>query len=92
VIRILLTLVLPFLLPSALYLLWLAAMRRTAFASGWGALPWSWLLGAGVVLTALILFIVSVQFGNAPGGTYIPPRVVGGQLEPAHVVPPPPRP
>jgi len=92
VIRILLTIVLPFLLPSVLYVLWLAAMRRAAFAAGWGSLPWLWLLGAGVVLTALILFIVSVQFGSAPGGTYVPPRVVGGQLEPAHVVPPLPRP
>ena len=85
--RILVTIVLPLVLPSLLFALWLAARRRRVV--GGAIARWPWLLGAGVVLTAITLFIVSVQFGQAPQGNYVPPRVVGGQVQPGHVVPKP---
>src|SRR5439155_15577856 len=48
--RVLLTIVLPLVLPTALYLLW---VRTTQWEQGggamrWRALPWLWLAGAGV--------------------------------------------
>jgi hypothetical protein len=84
--RILLTIVLPLVLPSLLFGLWLAARRRAVV--GGAVARWPWLLGAGVLLTAITLFIVSVQFGSAPQGRYVPPRVVNGAVEPGHVAPP----
>jgi hypothetical protein len=52
--RILLTIVLPLLLPTALYLLWVTVLQpaRHDGATQWAALPWLWLAGAGVVLSA----------------------------------------
>lgn len=84
--RILLTIVVPLVLPSLLFALWRAARRQDVAAGA--TQRWPWLLGAGVVLTALTLFIVSVQFGSPPQGKYVPPRVVDGQVEPAHIAPP----
>jgi len=90
--RLLLTIIVPFLVPTLLYLLWLAAMRRTSIIGlyGWQALPWSWLLGAGVAATAAMLIVVNVQFGRTPQGTYVPPRAVDGKVEEGHFVPSPP--
>jgi Family of unknown function (DUF6111) len=82
--RVLLTILLPLILPTVIYFLWRAA-RRLAIVTEGATLPWPWLLGAGVALTAITLVIVSVQFGAAPTGKYVPPRVIDGQVEPAHV-------
>lgn len=84
--RIVLTIVVPLILPSILYFLWFRATGRVA-ANGIAALPWPWLVASGVVLTALTLVVVSVHFGNSPDGSYVPPRIEGGQVVPGHVVP-----
>ncbi len=86
--RILLTIVLPLLLPTLVYVLWLAATRRAALAgpAPWQALPWVWLVGAGVALAALLLFIIGVHVGS-PEGTYVPPRYIDGRVVPGHIVP-----
>jgi hypothetical protein len=55
----------------------------------WRALPWLWLGSAGVVLLALVLFGVTVHFGTAQQGVYVPPRWQGGQIVPGHVEPAP---
>ncbi len=57
--RILIEYILPVLLPTALWILWLAWGRQRARARGrtepaWQAVPWSWLLAAGLVLAMLI--------------------------------------
>ncbi len=92
--RIVLTIVLPLLLPTALYLLWLRAARWSELGgtlSG-AVLPWIWLAGAGVVLLALVLFVVTVHFGTPRGqGVYVPPRWQNGVIVPAHIDPGPPR-
>ena len=87
--RILVTIVLPLLLPSALYLLWMAVLRpsRSDGATRWTGLPWLWLAGAGVVLLAIVLFVVTVHFGEPQEGIYVPPRWQDGQIIPGHVVP-----
>jgi len=80
--RAFLTIVIPLLLPTALYLAW-------RFAAGRGlALPASsiWLLVAGVALAGLTLVTVSVDFGQ-PRGTYVPPHVSHGQVVPGHIEP-----
>ena len=87
--RVLLTIVLPLVLPTALYLLW---VRTTQWEEGggamrWRALPWLWLAGAGALLLAVVLFVVTVHFGTSTPGTYVPPRWEGGRIVPGHVEP-----
>jgi hypothetical protein len=85
------TLVVPLVLPTLLYLAWLRGVRwmeeGDAASWGWGGLPWVWLVGIGVALTALVLFVVTVHFGTSVQGVYVPPRVENGQIVPGHIVP-----
>src|SRR5258708_38436871 len=85
----LLTIVLPLVLPTGLYLLW---VRTTQWEEGggamrWRALPWLWLAGAGVVLLAVGLYVVTGHFGTAEQGVYVPPRYEGGQVVPGPIEP-----
>jgi Family of unknown function (DUF6111) len=88
--RVLLTIVLPLILPTALYLIWVTTLRRPT-APGtetrWAALPWVWLAGAGVVLLAIVLFVVTVHFGAPQQGVYVPPRWQNGHIIPGHIEP-----
>ena len=83
--RVLLTIVLPLLLPTALYLLWVTTLRPARNdAIFWRALPWIWLAGAGVALLAVVLFVVTVHFGTPQEGNYVPPRWENGHIVPGH--------
>jgi len=85
--RLLLTIVIPLILPSLGYLLWVGARSRAWPRGGAAALPWPWLIGGGVLLTALTLFAVSTHYGSAPSGTYVPPRIIDGRVVPGKVIP-----
>ncbi len=87
--RVLLTIVLPLLLPTALYLLWVTTLRPPSPGGDtpWAALPWVWLAGAGVVLLAIVLFVVTVHFGAPQQGVYVPPRWQNGHIIPGHIEP-----
>ena len=85
--RVVLTIVLPLLLPTVLYLLWVGVFgaERGRSALRWTAVPWIWLAGAGAVLLAIVLFVVTVHFGSPQEGVYVPPRWEGGRIIPGHV-------
>jgi hypothetical protein len=96
--RVFFTIVLPLLAPTALYLVWLRVARWPAEGSSegapageaglrWAAMPWIWLAAAGAALLALVLFVVTVHFGTAQPGTYVPPRWEGGKIIPGHIEP-----
>ncbi len=87
--RELLTLFLPLVLPTVLYLAWLWAVRRSqsSGAISWRALPWVWLGVTGVALTALVLFVVTVHFGTSVQGVYVPPHAENGRIVPGHIEP-----
>jgi hypothetical protein len=92
-IRVFLTVIVPLLLPTALYLLWAIAMRR-AEAAGMvdvlRGLPWIWLGAAGFALLAGVLIMAALGLGrSADTAHYVPPRTVGGQIVPGHVEPAP---
>jgi len=90
-IRAFLTIVLPLLLPTVLYLLWAIAMRR-AEAAGVSdvlrGLPWPWLGAAGVALLMAVLLLVALGFGrSADTAHYVPPHTIDGKIVPGHVQP-----
>ena len=96
--RVLLTIVLPLLLPTAIYVGWIAFLSRSGLSrSGsreslrFGALPLVWLVLAGVALLALLLVTVSVHFGEPVSGHYVPPRYENGNVVPPHIEPAQPR-
>ena len=84
--RVFFTIVLPLVLPTALYLGWIALVRAPQPRGGmaWAALPWLWLAGTGIVLLALVLFVVTVGFGTTQHGVYVPPRYENGRIVPGH--------
>jgi hypothetical protein len=92
-VRVFLTIVLPLVLPTALYLLWITtvASPRDGGAVRWTAMPWVWLAGAGAALLAIVLFVVTVHFGSPQRGVYVPPRWQGDRIIPGHIEPPPGR-
>ena len=85
--RVFLTVILPLLLPTALYLLWIAALGSSpqGGAISWGTVPWIWLAGAGAVLLAIVLIVVTVGFGSSQQGVYVPPRWQGDRIIPGHI-------
>jgi hypothetical protein len=94
--RVCLTIVLPLLVPTALYLAWVGLVGgpRDGGALSWTAIPWVWLAGAGAVLLAIVLFVVTVGFGTTQQGVYVAPQWHDGRIVPGHIVPDPtgPRP
>jgi Family of unknown function (DUF6111) len=86
--RLLLTIVLPLLLPTVLYLVWVTTLRRPQNgAIAWTTWPWVWLAGAGIALLAIVLFFVTVHFGAQQEGVYVPPRWQNGHIVPGHIEP-----
>lgn len=87
--RVVFTIILPLILPTVLYLLWmrLARWSQRGEVAGWSALPFLWLAATGVALLALVLFVVTVHFGTATPGVYVPPRWVNGRVIPGHIEP-----
>src|ERR1051326_1713109 len=84
--RVLLTIVLPLLLPTALYLAWIRTMQGAERdATRWRALPWVWLVGAGTLLLIVVLVIVNWPFGRSESGIYVPPRWENGRIVPGHI-------
>ena len=77
--RVLLTIVLPLLLPTAVYLLWVTALRpaRRNGAPLWRALPWVWLAGVGVALLALVLFVAMSMIAPRSNDPVTVMRLIG---------------
>jgi hypothetical protein len=86
--RVLLTIVLPLLLPTALYLVWVTTLRgpRNGTAA-WTTWPWIWLAVAGMALLAIVLLVVTVHFGAQQEGVYVPPRWQNDHIVPGHIEP-----
>jgi len=88
--RVFLTVILPLLLPTALYILWALSTNRFRFVgalASWERLPWIWLGLAGVVMAGAVL-LTMVESGDSPEGTYIPPHLENGEIVPGHAAPP----
>lgn len=97
-IRLLIEFIVPLMLPTALYGLWVAWSQRRgvttsgAAAPGWRGAPWIWLVGIGIALA--VAAAIGTGLGSNQGdikGTYVPPRVIDGKVVPGHVDPATPR-
>lgn len=84
--RIFLTIVVPLLLPTLLYALFLYLRRRAAGpqaeATSEPPWPWVWLSVAGAALAVLTFFAVAQLDGAPPGSHYEPARVIDGKIKP----------
>ncbi len=85
-IRIFFTYMLPLLLPTAVYFMFMLPARRRAVERGeeasWEKTPWMLLSAAGVALLALTLGALALHDGEPPWSQYNPPH-----LEDGHIIP-----
>ncbi len=89
-IRILLTYVVPLLLPAALYIIYVIVARRiltgqSETAAHLRRMPWLWLLAAGVVLMGISLAVFSLTTGGDIDRHYVAPHVEDGKVVPGHL-------
>ena len=95
--RVLIEYVVPIVLPSLLYLAWLAYENRRIAQGGEGVVrrwqegPWVWLFAAGVALAVAGTLLLSLLAGFRTEGRYVPPHVEDGRIVPGHVEPAQPR-
>jgi hypothetical protein len=94
VLRILLEVVLPIVLPTLIYLGYVRVERRRAAAAGdpaplpwWASAPWLVLAGAGVATAAVVLSVIVLRSGDPIHGRYVPAHMENGTLVPGHVEP-----
>ncbi len=85
-IRIFFTYLLPLLLPTAIYFMFMLPARRRAKARGeevsWEKTPWLLLAAAGVFLLGLTLGALALNDGEPPWSQYDPPHMEDGQIMP----------
>jgi len=85
--RIFFTYIVPLLLPTLVYFLWMLPAWRQAKAEGrdappWEDAPWVWLFIAGVVFFGVSLVVFGVTDGASPDEQYAPPHMEDGRIVP----------
>jgi len=90
--RIIFTYIVPFLLPTVVYALWV--WYRVGYVARHGGEapklekgPWPLLLFLGAVLAFAVLAVTALTRGGDPDATYVPPRLENGKLIPGHLEP-----
>jgi hypothetical protein len=79
-----------FLIPFAIYALWLLVTRRTVRnADDWTVktITYLALAGAAVLILAIVFFVHYDR--EPPGGRYVPAHIENGKIVPGHIDPPP---
>ncbi|KAA5604640.1 hypothetical protein F1188_14585 [Roseospira marina] len=95
--RVFLTIILPLMAPSLLYMGWILLRSQAGQSAGQGDggglarvlardVPWATLVIAGAVLTGVVTTALYVtQETGAPGEVYVPPRFEDGRIIPGEV-------
>ena len=90
--RTLLIVFLPLLVPLMAYIAYVAYLRRRAEVTGrydppeWQQGPWPWLLMGGAALAVAALVTLRLSSGVPPGTELEAPRLEDGRIVPSHVV------
>lgn len=92
-----LLILLPLVLPTLAYVGYIVLRHRRLQAAGhtteappwWEEAPWGWLVGLGVGLAALTLFVWALAGPETTSSTYVPPRYEDGRLIEEQFVAPP---
>lgn len=76
--------------PTILYIIYLIIAGRLRLSKNQIAitvrnLPWVKLLASGLILVTASLVALSLLIGEEPGGIYVPPHIVDGEVVPAEV-------
>jgi hypothetical protein len=80
--RLVVTVLLPLLLPTLLWLGWIFAVRGAAARGArWHEAPWGWLAAGGVLLAGASLYLLQIRDGES-GGRYVPSQYIDGKLVP----------
>ncbi|HKT17347.1 MAG TPA: DUF6111 family protein [Stellaceae bacterium] len=76
----LLTIIIPLLLPTALYVGWRLSVGRSA------SVPpgWLWLAAGALALASVALVLANTDFSGPREGKYVPPYVKNGVVVPGH--------
>lgn len=80
----------PVILPCLVYALWLKFARMRALREGhevvppWDKGPWVLLIGIGVGLAAVILLVTALETGAPPSSIYHAPVMRNGKVEPGY--------
>ena len=88
--RVVITYIVPFLFPAAIYFAW-AWYRGRYVASHGGEAPklesgpWPLLLFLGAMLTLASLAVTALTRGSNAGAAYTPPHLENGQVVPGHM-------
>lgn len=89
--RLLLSYLLPIVLPFIIYGVWLLLARRKVRLAGadgvpeWRDAPWTWLLTASALLVAASFVALALTGGSPPGGTYVAPHYIDGVIVPGRM-------
>jgi hypothetical protein len=88
--RIVFQYVLPLLLPTLVFVGWIALTRKPGHSANHMLVrlqegPWFWLVVAGFALMLAGLAMLGLGQGSGPGGTYHPPHYEGGRVVPGYV-------
>ena len=85
--RIILQTIIPLVLPTVLYFIYVTFLRRKdPNADIDMPKPWFRLAAAGLGLVVISLGAIAVTTGDKPGERYVAPRQVDGRIIPGHIV------
>jgi ABC-type polysaccharide/polyol phosphate export permease len=81
-IRIVIENLLLFLLPTILYVIYVAVTRPDNSKGILDGAPLAFLMAAGVALMLIVLAVFVKDTGSKPGQRYVPPSMKDGQIQP----------
>ena len=84
-IRIVIENILLFLLPTVVYVIYVAATRDSNHKGIFDGAPLAWLMLAGSALVILVLATFGSDTRGRPGQSYVPPSMKDGRIEPGRI-------
>ena len=84
-IRLVIENILLFLLPTAVYVIFVAVTRSDNKQAVLDGAPLAWLMLAGTLVVVIVLTAFGSNTGGKPGQAYVPPSMKDGHIEPGRI-------